>query len=200
LDRVDEERKDIAPGFCHCGCGLPTKVSPYTHKTYGWVQGQPRRFITGHNSRLRQKKNEDDGRYLRKHAPAHPRANGGRVFEQILVAEQALGKRLPEGAEIHHINGKKKDNRNENLVICQDRAYHFLLHQRTRALAACGHANWQRCYYCKAYDDPKNMIVHVKKKASPAFEHRACTNAYRRKRWAGLKLKKEGKARHGTSG
>lgn len=49
------------------------------------------------------------------------------------VAERALGKPLPAGAEIHHVNGDPKDNRPANLVICQDAAYHDLLHARARA-------------------------------------------------------------------
>lgn len=67
-------------------------------------------------------------------APGHPKASerGGWVLEHVIVAERALGKFLPPKAEVHHWNRDKQDNRNENLVICQDRAYHFLLHRRMR--------------------------------------------------------------------
>lgn len=50
--------------------------------------------------------------------------------EHVLVAEKALGKRLPAGAVVHHVNHNKTDNRPENLVICPDHAYHRLLHVR----------------------------------------------------------------------
>jgi hypothetical protein len=63
---------------------------------------------------------------------------------------------LPNGAEVHHVNGSKDSG---PLVICQDRSYHLLLHQRTRAFLSCGSVDWLRCPYCKKYDDPKNMYV-----------------------------------------
>ena len=73
------------------------------------------------------------------------RVEGGRrVAAHILVAEAALGRRLPAGAQVHHVNGQRDDNRGENLVICPDGAYHALLHRRERALDACGNANFSQ--------------------------------------------------------
>lgn len=61
--------------------------------------------------------------------------NGRRVLEHIYKAEQALGKPLPEGAVVHHVNGVKHDNDTPfNLVICPDQAYHLLLHRRAKEL------------------------------------------------------------------
>lgn len=48
------------------------------------------------------------------------------------IAARALGRALPEGAEVHHLNGDHNDNRPCNLVICQDAEYHDLLHRRMR--------------------------------------------------------------------
>jgi hypothetical protein len=43
---------EIPYGYCHCGCGEKTKLSPYGYKKWGWVRGEPRRFIHGHHSRV----------------------------------------------------------------------------------------------------------------------------------------------------
>lgn len=55
-----------------------------------------------------------------------------RTYEHIVVAERALGKPLPNGAVVHHVNLDTHDNRPCNLVICPDEAYHRLLHKRMR--------------------------------------------------------------------
>lgn len=58
--------------------------------------------------------------------------NGRRTYEHIVVAERALGRRLPKGAIVHHVNLDTHDNRPSNLVICPSEAYHRLLHKRMR--------------------------------------------------------------------
>lgn len=47
--------------------------------------------------------------------PDHPRATPVYVLDHILVAEKALGKPLPERAEVHHANGSRDSG---PLVIC----------------------------------------------------------------------------------
>ena len=83
-------------------------------------------------------------------AKGYARRNGSRdrIMEHVAVAETALGRPLPNGAEVHHINGKRDDNRPANLVICPSRKYHRLLHMRARALAACGDPAARRCQKC----------------------------------------------------
>lgn len=82
---------------------------------------------------------------------------------------------------IHHVNQKRSCNENGNLVVCQDNAYHKLLHQRTRALLACGHADWRKCNVCKQYDASENMYV-----SGDVAHHRYCKMIYYRR----LKLRR----------
>jgi hypothetical protein len=180
--------KGIPYGYCQCGCGGKTTIPTVNNAYNGRQKGVPVSFISGHNSRERiGPKNHSwkggrcvDGRgYIRVMAPTHPKAyRDGYVMEHILVAEKVLGKLLPPGAVVHHINGIKADNRPENLLICQDNAYHIFLHRRMNAKLVCGHANWLKCPYCKNYDSPENMYVY--REGNAGF-HRKCQQEYRRR-------------------
>jgi hypothetical protein len=90
----------------------------------------------------------------------HARGTDGGRKERVhrLVAEGVLGKPLPKGVEVHHVNENKSDNRHSNLVICENHAYHALLHLRARALDMCGNAAYRPCRGCRQYDDPASMI------------------------------------------
>jgi len=109
--------------------------------------------------------------------PDHPRAgSNGYVAEHILLAERILGRPLPPLVVIHHPKGNQD---NSIFVICENRTYHALLHQRMRSLLACGNATWRKCAYCKKHDDPKNLFFS--KAGSPIY-HRVCMNEYIRNR------------------
>lgn len=99
---------------------------------------------------------------------------GQKRLGHIVMAEKALGKPLPAGAEVHHVDEQKSNNVPGNLVICPDAAYHKLLHQRQRAFNASGHYHWRKCQFCKVYDDPANDMWTSDKKAY----HRSCSAAY----------------------
>lgn len=81
----------------------------------------------------------------------NPRSNSkGFVHIHIAIAEKALGHYLESQNEVHHIDENKYNNKNNNLVICEDAKYHRLLHHRTRILRAGGDPNVDRiCGRCK---------------------------------------------------
>ncbi len=58
----------------------------------------------------------------------------GHIPEHRAIAQDVLGKVLPKGAIVHHHNKNGLDNRNCNLVICQNESYHKLIHRRMRKL------------------------------------------------------------------
>ena len=176
-------KPEIPKGFCQCGCGGETRLAPYTWARKAMKKGEPIRFISGHQLREFQGKTGSDhpnwkgGRsnasrgYINITKPDHPRAkNYHQVHEHILIAEKALGKYLPLKAVVHH-------HTPEQLVICENQAYHKFIHQRTEALRACGHANWRKCNFCHQYDDPKNLrfksrAIYHDRKICPAFNGR----------------------------
>lgn len=124
----------IPAGFCQCGCGARTAISNRNWKRFGYIKGQPFAFLPGHNRRVSRRPDV----YSRQRVAG---SQHGSVLEHRLLAEQALGKPLPKGVQVHHVDGNRRNNAPTNLVICQDQSYHLLLHARTRTLRAGGNPN-----------------------------------------------------------
>ena len=65
--------------------------------------------------------------YVRVYAPMHPEANTwGYVYEHRIIAEQMIRRRLKKDEIVHHKNGKRWDNRIENLEV-MDKVEHAKL-------------------------------------------------------------------------
>jgi hypothetical protein len=99
-------------------------------------------------------------------------------MEHVLVAGRALGRPVPLGSPVHHVNGDRADNRPRNLVICQDTAYHNLIEARTRAWATTGDADQVKCVHCKQFDRPENLYIQPNQPYNAV--HRRCRRLYQR--------------------
>lgn len=105
--------------------------------------------------------------------------HGNAIPEHVVIAEKVIGKRLPKGAQIHHVDGDGFNNAHTNLVVCPSQAYHKLLHIRARALESCGNAGWLRCIRCKQWDAPTNLSMYIPKdQTSPRAHHKECQSKY----------------------
>jgi HNH endonuclease len=125
--------------LCECGCGQPAPLAPKTIKQQGYRKGEPQRYIRGH-FRWPQ---TVYGYEQRSH-------NGRNIRAHVLIAETVLGHPLPRGAQVHHVDENKQNNAHRNLVICQDAAYHDLLHYRATIVRAGGNPNREAlCSVCR---------------------------------------------------
>ncbi len=92
----------------------------------------------------------------------------------VLRAEHALGRPLPKGAVVHHADGSISDH--APLVICEDTAYHHLLHVRTRVYRAGGNPDTDAfCAGCQTAKHKSHFWRHVTR-------CRDCLNKSRRER------------------
>jgi len=170
--------------LCQCGCGDPTNIIKKNARSRGLIKGEPYRFLYNHEKRMTlhgqvgdKNRNWKGGRhketrgYVLVYSPNHPHpTKGGYVRIHRLQAEKAIGKILPLTIPVHHYSETQ-------LVICQDHTYHKLLHVRTRAYRACGHASWKKCPYCKRHDSTENMIIRKMGKYI-GYAHQKCKRQY----------------------
>lgn len=180
------ETQEIPYGYCHCGCGQKTNIITKNHTKSGLVKGEPRRYIYQHHligeteDKCPSWKGGQSkiGDYKTLYAPDNPGGHRKYVLEHRLVAEKALGHYLPPTAVVHHIDGNKHNNEPSNLVVCENKSYHNLIHRRKRALDACGNADYLRCKFCGKYDSPLN-IISIK---DGRTYHKECAAQYARER------------------
>ena len=98
--------------------------------------------------------------------------------EHTVVAERALGRSLPPGAEVHHIDENPANNLPSNLVVCQDHQYHMLIHHRMNVLRSGGNPDTHRiCHQCRL---PRLIEdFHVRRNRSGGRQSK-CKECYRR--------------------
>jgi len=65
----------------------------------------------------------------------------GYAYEHRVKAEIKLGRRLQPGEQIHHLDGDKTNNSDDNLVISESKAEHAVYHRRRGDLRLPTEAN-----------------------------------------------------------
>jgi hypothetical protein len=163
---------EIPVGLCQCGCGQATTVAAKTDRTYGYVKGVPKAYACGHTSRRRKVNCANKWRYF---VTANRKAH-------VVIAEAVMGKPLPATAEVHHVDGDGLNNAHRNLVICQDKTYHKLLHFRARVLRAGGNPNTDKlCSTCRRVLPLESFTKRQKNTAhGRCYNCRECHSAWAR--------------------
>jgi hypothetical protein len=119
------------------------------------------------------------GKYILIRMPGHPRADNRKYVPiHVLIVESAIGHYLARPHVVHHVDGKADNNKNGNLVVCENESYHQLIHARTRALKESGDPRKRKCVFCGEYDHPENMFHS---ESSRHYMHRECRREYERR-------------------
>jgi len=107
--------------------------------------------------------------------------NGELKGQHVVVAEKALGKRLPQGAEVHHFDKNRSNNNPSNLVICQNSQYHILLHLRAEIIQRGGNPLTDKvCYSCDKALSRSEFWKRKKSTDGLSFICKDCYNKARR--------------------
>jgi hypothetical protein len=69
--------------LCECGCGIPAPISPVNEKKWGYIKGQPRRFVRGHATRGIKYSDEIRSK-LKKNGEKTQFKKGHKVYKEVI--------------------------------------------------------------------------------------------------------------------
>ena len=123
-------------------------------REYGFCMNTIKRWMHYHNIKIRQLNNPivseqqshkmeenpkwkgycNNNGYIYIYKAKHPNANkNGQISEHRYIAEKKIGRLLTDDDVVHHINGKRSDNRPKNLFVCS-KEEHKEVHYNIRML------------------------------------------------------------------
>lgn len=116
--------------------------------------------------------------YKRILLPDYPKADSkGYIMEHIVKAEMALGKPLPKKSIVHHHDP-------EQLVICENQAYHRLLHARARIVKAGGNPSVHKiCNSCGKLKPKTEFNSHKGTWDNKHYQCSECSKKYKRQQY-----------------
>jgi len=138
-----DEKNTMAEMAEHFGCGESTVRTNLIRCGLQLSEGDIYRRRIERTRREHPQQMEHRG-YRSLRMPDHPAADkDGYVLEHRYVAEQAIGRALNPGEQVHHINLQKRDNRAENLAVLPTKADHARVHKYVERVAVylCGLTN-----------------------------------------------------------
>lgn len=123
IERYNKKGFGVIRFLCKCSCGNE-KIVTSSNLTKGSTNSCGcLRLELYHQKKAEKHHGWKGGRYkqpsgyVRIYMPDHPNARGQYVLEHVYVMSNYLGRPIIRGETVHHMNGKRDDNRIENLEL-----------------------------------------------------------------------------------
>lgn len=173
---------DVTPKLCECCCGEPAPIATYSHAARGWVKGQPKRFISGHNGRRVRKPERYEVRdcgfetpcwvwLLLKDARGYGRVNPRGERSPMLAHRFYFRERFGYLPPIlHHLCDNTSCVNPEHMLALETHGDHHAVEQADRTHCRRGHAyaehgrfhgngNGRYCRACERENERKRAAV-----------------------------------------
>ena len=123
--------------FCNRNCQhcYETKALNPDHYRKNFTKSSE--FLKKHNAEFNKHRMTDEVRAKLREAQLARNRNNGKTYTKIygkhehrIVAEKKLGRKLKQGEVVHHIDGNKRNNSPDNLMVFSSQSEHVKYHFR----------------------------------------------------------------------